>query len=366
MKAKTAYRSDTVKRGDIMFYYYHQIHITDGWNARENFTGIEELAEDIAVNGMIQSLQVARDESGRITIIDGERRYRAVKFGIAKGIIPEDFPIPTIMRNKTTPADRLIMQYAANTGVQFTILEKANIFSRLHDAGLSMEEIGRRCQGVTKQTVSNILNIPRFGHPDLIELIRSESISGTLAIQIIKAHIDDPEAQIATARAALDTASTSGKSHATAKDIAKPQKEQPIQPSQSGQPQEPDDKDGEPEEPEPEDEDSEPETTVVVGTAYKDKVNPPPNPEAYTSIVNASSTNRDGSSANSGPTEFTKLDTQLERLDAIMEKLEFSGPERFQDTHDQRFQTVEVIIEYLRGTSTADVVKNWLLCKEKQ
>jgi len=362
MKAKTAYRSDTVKRGDIMFYHYHQIHITEGWNARENFTGIPELAEDIAVNGMIQPLRVARDEEGRITIIDGERRDRAVGYGISIGIIPKDFPIPTILRNKTTPADRLIMQYVANTGVQFTILEKANIFSRLHDAGLSMEEIGRRCQGVSKQTVSNILNIPRFGHPELIELIRSESISGTLAIQIIKAHIDDPDAQIATARAALDTASASGKSHATAKNISKPQATpEPSQSGQSSQPtSEPD------EDPEEEDEDGEPETTVVVGTAHKDKVNPPPNPEAYQSIVNASSTNRDGSSANSGPTEFTKPDKQLERLDAIMEKLEFTGPDRLKDTHDQRFQTAEVIIEYLRGTSTAEVVKKWLLCTEKK
>jgi ParB-like chromosome segregation protein Spo0J len=358
---KHVYRADVAKRGDIMFYHYHQIHVSEGWNARENFTGIEELAEDIAVNGMIQSLQVVRDEAGRIAIIDGERRYRAVGYGISKGMIPTDFPIPTVSRNKATPVDRLIMQYAANTGVQFTILEKANIFSRLHDAGLSMEEIGRRCQGVTKQTVSNILNIPRFGHPDLIELIRSEAISGTLAIQIIKAHSSDPEAQLATAKAALDTAAASGKSHATAKNIAKPQQEPS---SQSGQPS-PQEEPEESQEPEGE-QDDEPPTTVIDDTPRKDKVNPPPNPDAYKSIVDAPTTNRDGSSTSSGPTEFTKPDKQLERLDALMEKLEFTGPPHLLDTHNQRFQTAEVVIEYLKGTTTADVLKKWILCSEKK
>lgn len=44
---------------------------------RKNFTDIDELANSIKTNGLIQPIAVVKDDNGKYMIISGERRYRA-------------------------------------------------------------------------------------------------------------------------------------------------------------------------------------------------------------------------------------------------------------------------------------------------
>ena len=53
---------------------------------RKSFENIEELAESIKQDGLIQPIAVVKKENGRYMIVSGERRYRATKYAGLKTI----------------------------------------------------------------------------------------------------------------------------------------------------------------------------------------------------------------------------------------------------------------------------------------
>src|SRR5438128_2174822 len=112
---------------------------------------INELAESIKTNGIIQPI-VARRDGERFQIIAGERRWRAAQIaGLRK--------IPCIVRDIT---DENVLEISLIENIQredLNPIEEATAYKRLVDVlSLSQEEVARRV-GKDRSSVTNSLRL---------------------------------------------------------------------------------------------------------------------------------------------------------------------------------------------------------------
>ena len=118
---------------------------------------LQELAQSIKANGIIQPLVVRKTEAGEFQLIAGERRWRAAKLaGLAT--------VPVVVQEF---AESRLLEVALIENIQredLNPMEVAGAFERLaHEHGLSHEEIGQRT-GKERSTVSNMLRLLRLPH----------------------------------------------------------------------------------------------------------------------------------------------------------------------------------------------------------
>jgi len=137
------------------------------WQPRERFeeAGLEELAESIRTQGILQPIVVSPTDDGLYTIIAGERRYRAaLRAGLSAA--------PVVVRQLRD--ERQLLELALVENLQRSDLnpvEEAEAYRTLEsEFGLSHEEIARRV-GKGRSAISNALRLLRLP-PDLLELLR--------------------------------------------------------------------------------------------------------------------------------------------------------------------------------------------------
>lgn len=125
---------------------------------------LEELADSIRANGIIQPLIVQR-RGDRYQLVAGERRWRAAK-------IAEVMEVPVIVREY---ADDRLLELALIENIQredLNPIETAQAFERLgREMKLSHEEIGRRT-GKDRTTITNLLRLLKL--PDEVQLLVAE------------------------------------------------------------------------------------------------------------------------------------------------------------------------------------------------
>ena len=126
---------------------------------------LEELAQSIKANGIIQPLVVRKAEDGTFQLIAGERRWRACKLaGLEK--------VPVVVQNF---AEERLLEITLIENIQredLNPMEIAQAFEKLsQDHGLSHEEIGNRT-GKDRSTVTNTLRLLRL--PTSIQLFLAE------------------------------------------------------------------------------------------------------------------------------------------------------------------------------------------------
>ncbi|HWR51678.1 MAG TPA: ParB/RepB/Spo0J family partition protein, partial [Bryobacteraceae bacterium] len=129
---------------------------------------LEELAQSIRSNGIIQPLVVRRN-NGRYQLVAGERRWRAAKLaGMAQ--------VPVIVQE--FPDDRLL-EITLIENIQredLNAIETALAFERLgKELHLSHEEIGQRT-GKDRTTITNLLRLLNLP-PDLQQLVAERRLS---------------------------------------------------------------------------------------------------------------------------------------------------------------------------------------------
>lgn len=134
---------------------------TNPMQPRESFDdeGLEELAQSIQQNGVVQPVVVRRDKLG-YQLIAGERRWRAAqKAGLRK--------LPAIVRRVS---EERVLDLALVENIQrqdLNPLEEAHAFQMLiENFGLTQEEVGRRL-GKKRATVTNSLRILKL--PDDVQ-----------------------------------------------------------------------------------------------------------------------------------------------------------------------------------------------------
>ena len=209
------------------------LSVEPGFNKRENFGDLQQLADDIAANGLDQPLKIRKVKNEEtIFIVSGHRRHKA----ITEILIPagrwQDPDNPKKIRTVdcyaepqfTTRLDRLVSQVCGNTGLAYTLLEKAAVYQEIlvEDPTLKPADLARRF-GESKQAVSDALRLTGTGSPALLAAVRSGTMAASTAIAIIKQAGTDHSAQDAMLQSA--TAAANGASHITPKHIPTPEPE---------------------------------------------------------------------------------------------------------------------------------------------
>lgn len=123
------------------------IVVDEGFNSRCDFGDIEELAAQIAEQGVLNPITVTpfKDENGneRYRLVDGERRYRAILYNIEHGI--ECLRVPALFAAKNlSEEDKLMQQIIRNQGKPFSEYEYGIAFKKFADMGLTHAEIAKK------------------------------------------------------------------------------------------------------------------------------------------------------------------------------------------------------------------------------
>ena len=165
---------------------------------RTNFDNeqLENLAQSIRANGIIQPLLVRRVEEGRYQLIAGERRWRAAQKA-------ELQRVPAIIRD--IPDDK-ILELALIENIQrqeLNPIEEAQAYKKLIDTlGLTQEMVAQRV-GRDRTFITNYIRLLRLPE-DIQRLLEQEKISMGHARALLS--VDDVEIQRKLAQNVIDQA----------------------------------------------------------------------------------------------------------------------------------------------------------------
>jgi len=141
------------------------------YQTRLTFDGqaLQELAESIKANGIVQPIVVRPSSGGRFLLILGERRCRAAK-------LAGETTIPAIVRQVSNEqaAEMTIVENLQRQDLN--CLEQANAFARLsRDFGLTQEQIGQRT-GCSRESVSNYMRLLKL--PEKVQQYLADGVLG--------------------------------------------------------------------------------------------------------------------------------------------------------------------------------------------
>ena len=180
---------------------------------RTDYTGIEELAADIASNGLLQVPKGRRTPDGRVQLQYGHRRLRAV---IQLGWKT----MPVELQSLIDDRDMAVRAWSENHNRQdFTAIDQARYFRKLIEAGWTQKAIAERL-GLSAPTISNTLRLLELPE-DIQAKVAEKELSArqgealvslmTLPQAILKkgdAHYSDDTRPSSIVQAALDGASS--------------------------------------------------------------------------------------------------------------------------------------------------------------
>lgn len=217
-------------RADVYKLTVADLNVKEGWNSREYDTAenqehISVLAHSIASEGVKEPL-TGWMEDGKVYVENGHMRRLAMIHAIENlDLDPETtFPIQ-ISPRESSQADRLLSQITRNSGKPLAPLEMASLFEKLKavDPEMTNEDIARRA-GVTRVHVGNLIELAKMPKA-VTKLVRNNSVSASLAIDVITKAKGNPEKVKNLLTLAVEAARLSGKSRATAKHVKQVEKE---------------------------------------------------------------------------------------------------------------------------------------------
>jgi ParB family chromosome partitioning protein len=169
---------------------------SNSFQPRTNFNEekLEELAQSIRSNGVIQPLLVRRVEDDRYQLVAGERRWRAAqRAGLLK--------VPCVV--KEIPEDKML-ELALVENIQrqeLNAIEEAQAYKRLIETlGFTQEMVAQRV-GRDRTFITNYLRLLRLPE-DIQQLVEIEKLSTGHARALLG--VDDPEIQRKLAKNVID------------------------------------------------------------------------------------------------------------------------------------------------------------------
>lgn len=145
-------------------------------NIRRKYEGIEELAQSIKENGIMQNLTVVPDkeEEGKYLVVIGNRRLTAAReagLETAPCVIVEDMAekeqITTMLMENMNRKD-------------LTVYEEAEAMQMcFEDFGLKVEELEEKT-GLSKTTINHRLNIAKLDKETLVEKVEDKEFQLSL------------------------------------------------------------------------------------------------------------------------------------------------------------------------------------------
>src|SRR6201990_503834 len=168
----------------------------NNFQPRTNFDEekLEELAQSIRANGVIQPILVRRVDNEKYQLVAGERRWRAAqRAGLLK--------VPCVV--KEIPEDKML-ELALVENIQrqeLNAIEEAQAYKRLIETlGFTQEMVAQRV-GRDRTFITNYLRLLRLPE-DIQQLVEVEKLSTGHARALLV--IDDPEIQRKLAKNVMD------------------------------------------------------------------------------------------------------------------------------------------------------------------
>ena len=174
---------EVVKRSDVFHIDPKHIEVVDGWNARTDFSGEDDLIASIKERGVVEPLIVIKTSDKRLELVDGERRLRAALKAREEGA--EILSVPVMVAKKgTSQADLFFDSLTVNTGKPFTPTEEARAFKRLTNWGFDSKTIAAR-YGCSVSHVRNRLELSEAS-PEVQTAVNTGEITIGQAQEIAK------------------------------------------------------------------------------------------------------------------------------------------------------------------------------------
>lgn len=140
---------------------------------------VEDLAEDIARRGLLQSLSVRPlvdgdgAETGKYAVTAGGRRFAALKLLVKQKRLAKNAPVPCIVKTDGVGEEDSLAENTMREALH--PLDQFRAFKNLHDQGLSIDDIAARFF-VSAQVVRQRLKLAAAS-PKLLDLYVAEELS---------------------------------------------------------------------------------------------------------------------------------------------------------------------------------------------
>lgn len=156
-------------------------------NPRKDLGDINELAESIRANGVMQNLTVVERADGEYTVIIGHRRLAAsLKAGL------DVVPCAVVKMDEKEQQSTMLVENMQRSDL--TVYEQAQGFQMMLDLGSTEEEIAEKT-GFSKQTVKHRINLAKLDQDILKEKNADENFQMTLKDMYELEKIEDIDAR---------------------------------------------------------------------------------------------------------------------------------------------------------------------------
>lgn len=182
----------TNKRKTLLHIDPKNIVVSENFNSRCEFGDIEELANQIAKDGVLNPIHVRYDEYDpkKYILVDGERRYRAIIHNINKGINIDI--VPALLVDNIDMKELYRIQIQANEGKNFNEYEYAIAYQHLISEGMTHQEI---CEHLNKKPWHINVCLAHLKRDEKVqELLKTDRITGVDVRHIYQAHKNPQEA----------------------------------------------------------------------------------------------------------------------------------------------------------------------------
>lgn len=180
------------KRKTLLHIDPKNIVVSENFNSRCEFGDIEELANQIAKDGVLNPIHVRYDEYDpkKYILVDGERRYRAIMHNINKGINIDI--VPALLVDNIDMKELYRIQIQANEGKNFNEYEYAIAYQHLISEGMTHQEI---CEHLNKKPWHINVCLAHLKRDEKVqELLKTDRITGVDVRHIYQAHKNPQEA----------------------------------------------------------------------------------------------------------------------------------------------------------------------------
>lgn len=180
------------KRKTLLHIDPKNIVVSENFNSRCEFGDIEELANQIAKDGVLNPIHVRYDkyDPKKYILVDGERRYRAIMHNINKGINIDI--VPALLVDNIDMKELYRIQIQSNEGKNFNEYEYAIAYQHLISEGMTHQEI---CEHLNKKPWHINVCLAHLKRDEKVqELLKTDRITGVDVRHIYQAHKNPQEA----------------------------------------------------------------------------------------------------------------------------------------------------------------------------
>lgn len=201
--------------------------IEEGDNLRVDYGNLDELARQIAEEGQLVPMVIRHnDKKDGAVIIDGHRRYRAIKLAKEKYNLDTDVALCILEERGANEESRIVHMFQYGSGKPLTALEQAEAIYRLQNTcKLCQADIARKT-GKPAAEVSRLLTL-RSAPAVVREALNTHLLSPVKAEKLLKLTQDKQDKFFTEIKETLDfnkTHQTKKKSPVKVKDVEKAQR----------------------------------------------------------------------------------------------------------------------------------------------